>query len=136
MATRPTSAWATPIIALLLGGCEQELHVVATQQHGVVSFSAERIASSGPVCLSDVQIMAVGSGQPRIVWHIITSNQSLCIDRVTYSMPPPGFSEATAGTPLTKGKIYSVTVKVGSDLSGTQFFVPGNRDGDIGADGG
>ncbi len=124
-----------PFIALLLGGCEQEIRVDATQQSGVVSFTAKRIASSGPVCITDVRVMAVGSGDPRTVWHVTAPTEATCVDKITYPKLPAGFAQDATGTPFIKGQIYSVAVKVAPDLSGAQLFVPGDHDGDIGSGG-
>ena len=136
MAIRPIMVWSTPLAALLLSGCEQELRVHVVQEHGLIIFSAEKVASSGPVCLTDIQVTATGSGKPQTVWHISSSGRATCIDRAAYPKTPDGFTEDIAGTPLGKGKIYAVAVKAASNLSGAQLFVPGSRDGDIGADGG
>ena len=125
--------WAAPLAALLLLGCEQGLRVDVTQTGGVISFAAARVASSGTVCLRDIRILTVGSGEPRTVWHVAASSGAACIDRITYSRPPAGFTEDTPGAPLAKGQIYSVAVKADSDLSGAQLFVPGAHDGDIGS---
>ncbi len=135
METKPFVYSAIPLAALLLSGCEQALRVEVAQQGGIVSFAAHRVASSGPVCLDDIQIMAVGSGDPRSVWHIHAMGPATCVERVTYPQLPVSFAQDAVGAPFTKGQIYSVSVKIAPDLSGAQLFVPGDHDGDIGAGG-
>jgi hypothetical protein len=107
VARPPWLLFAVPLVA----ACQVDATLqVAKTSDGRIEFRVSTPTPRDDLCINALSILNSSGPETESIWSISNENRSLCRDRISYGLLPPGYRADVSPHALVPNQVYRVVV--------------------------